>query len=231
MSGLTVLRWWARLDLNQSQWLPKPQGCQATPRALNFDVIDDGYALLSFIRLLLELDFRLFWSLQLERLRKVAQYDDIVQILHPAEGDLDTGAVRDQSRVCAGDVETVDAVTSGVKSYVVDRTKVGPVAGVDRQPKQSRGDVKHGLRLQAGLRRFVPQHIYMGCGCRGSMGQVRPTYIKRIAIELVKNHGDRFTEDFDHNKTQVTELTDVKSISMRNRITGYVTRYRKQEQA
>ena len=47
----------------------------------------------------------------------------------------------------------------------------------------------------------------------------------------MKNHGDRFTEDFDHNKAQVDELTDVKSISMRNRITGYVTRYRKQEQA
>ena len=71
----------------------------------------------------------------------------------------------------------------------------------------------------------------MGRGCRGCMGQVRPTYIKRIAIELVKNHGDCFTEDFDHNKVQVAELTDVKSISMRNRITGYVTRYRKQEQA
>ena len=71
----------------------------------------------------------------------------------------------------------------------------------------------------------------MGRGCRGCMGQVRPTYIKRIAIELVKNHGDRFTEDFDHNKVQVAELTDVKSISMRNRIAGYVTRYRKQEQA
>ena len=63
----------------------------------------------------------------------------------------------------------------------------------------------------------------MGRGCRGCMGQVRPTYIKRIAIELVENHGDRFTDDFDHNKFQVDELTDVKSISMRNRITGYVT--------
>ena len=71
----------------------------------------------------------------------------------------------------------------------------------------------------------------MGRGCRGCMGQVRPTYIKRIAIELVKNHGESFTADFEHNKTQVSELTDVKSISMRNRIAGYVTRYRKQEQA
>jgi small subunit ribosomal protein S17e len=61
------------------------------------------------------------------------------------------------------------------------------------------------------------------------MGRVRPTYIKRVAIELVRNHPDRFTDDFDHNKAVVDELTDVDSISMRNRITGYVTCYRKQE--
>ena len=62
------------------------------------------------------------------------------------------------------------------------------------------------------------------------MGRVRPTYIKRVAIELVRNHPDRFTEDFEHNKAVVAELTDVDSLTMRNRITGYVTRFRKQEQ-
>ena len=62
------------------------------------------------------------------------------------------------------------------------------------------------------------------------MGRVRPTYIKRVAIELVRNHSDRFNEDFVHNKSVVAELTDVESITMRNRITGYVTRFRKQGQ-
>ena len=62
------------------------------------------------------------------------------------------------------------------------------------------------------------------------MGRVRPTYIKRVAIELVRNYSDRFTEDFDHNKKVVAELTDVGSITMRNRIAGYVTRFREQEQ-
>ena len=61
------------------------------------------------------------------------------------------------------------------------------------------------------------------------MGRVRPTYIKRVAIELVRSYPDRFTDDFDHNKAVVNELTDVDSITMRNRITGYVTRFRKQE--
>ena len=62
------------------------------------------------------------------------------------------------------------------------------------------------------------------------MGRVRPTYIKRVAIELVRNYSDRFNEHFDHNKSIVEELTDVESLTMRNRITGYVTRFRKQGQ-
>ena len=62
------------------------------------------------------------------------------------------------------------------------------------------------------------------------MGRVRPTYIKRVAIELVRSHPDKFTEDFVHNKVVVAELTYVGSITMRNRIAGYVTRFREQEQ-
>ena len=63
------------------------------------------------------------------------------------------------------------------------------------------------------------------------MGKIRPTYIKRVAIELVKKYNERFTEDFQHNKKVVAELTDVQSISMRNKIAGYVTSYRKNYEA
>jgi small subunit ribosomal protein S17e len=59
------------------------------------------------------------------------------------------------------------------------------------------------------------------------MGNVRPTYIKRIAIELVKKHNDRFTGEFQHNKQMVSQLTDVSSEKLRNRIAGYITTYRK----
>ena len=58
------------------------------------------------------------------------------------------------------------------------------------------------------------------------MGNIRPTYIKRVAIELVRRFPDAFTGDFEHNKAKVTELTDVGASVMRNRIAGYVTRYR-----
>jgi small subunit ribosomal protein S17e len=59
------------------------------------------------------------------------------------------------------------------------------------------------------------------------MGNIRPTYIKRVAIELVRKYPDRFTGDYQHNKEMVGKLTDVRSVSMRNKIAGYVTRYRK----
>ncbi len=63
------------------------------------------------------------------------------------------------------------------------------------------------------------------------MGNIRPTYIKRIAIELVRKYNDEFSADFEHNKEKVNELTDVKSTMFRNRIAGYVTTYRKNWEA
>ena len=41
-----------------------------------------------------------------------------------------------------------------------------------------------------------------------------------------EQHGDKFTDDFDHNKIMVSQLTDVGSKKLRNWIAGYVTRYR-----
>lgn len=63
------------------------------------------------------------------------------------------------------------------------------------------------------------------------MGKIRPTYIKRVAIDLVKKHNEKFTDDFQHNKMMVAELTDVESVTMRNKIAGYITRYRKKYNA
>jgi small subunit ribosomal protein S17e len=68
-------------------------------------------------------------------------------------------------------------------------------------------------------------------GKRMCMGNIRPTYIKRVAIELVKKYNDQFTDDFEHNKKKVEELTDVRYKGMRNRIAGYITRFRKRYEA
>jgi len=57
------------------------------------------------------------------------------------------------------------------------------------------------------------------------MGNIRPTYIKRIAKELLNMYPDKFVaSDFQHNKEKVAELADIDSKVMRNRIAGYITR-------
>lgn len=67
------------------------------------------------------------------------------------------------------------------------------------------------------------------------MGNIRQTYIKRVAIELVKHYPEQFTGDFSSNKKKVLELTDLTVMvdgvprvtykKLANRIAGYATRY------
>jgi small subunit ribosomal protein S17e len=63
------------------------------------------------------------------------------------------------------------------------------------------------------------------------MGRIRPTYIKRVSIELVQKYPEVFSADFENNKEMVNALTDVSSVTMRNRIAGYITRYREHYEA
>ncbi|MBN2603914.1 MAG: 30S ribosomal protein S17e [Candidatus Thermoplasmatota archaeon] len=58
------------------------------------------------------------------------------------------------------------------------------------------------------------------------MGNIRPTYIKTIAKDLIEQFPDQFMPDnFQHNKDKVAELTNGASKLLRNRIAGYITRY------
>ncbi|MCQ2085421.1 MAG: 30S ribosomal protein S17e [archaeon] len=57
------------------------------------------------------------------------------------------------------------------------------------------------------------------------MGRIRPTYIKRVSIELINKYPQAFNKDFDNNKEMVAQLTDVQTVPMRNKIAGYITRY------
>ncbi len=56
------------------------------------------------------------------------------------------------------------------------------------------------------------------------MGRIKTKAAKRITEELVENHFDEFTEDFDKNKEIVEQYTEISSKKLRNIITGYVTR-------
>ena len=55
---------------------------------------------------------------------------------------------------------------------------------------------------------------------------IKPAYVKKTAQILMEKYPDAFTDDFEHNKDLVTELTNIESKGVRNRIAGYVTRKR-----
>ena len=56
------------------------------------------------------------------------------------------------------------------------------------------------------------------------MGRVKTKQIKRIALQLVELHRDKFKTNFTDNKKIVKEFAEIPSKKMRNVIAGYVTR-------
>jgi len=56
------------------------------------------------------------------------------------------------------------------------------------------------------------------------MGKVRTEQVKRIARELLNRYPKKFTTDFENNKQFVTELTNISSTKLRNRVAGYTAR-------
>lgn len=57
-----------------------------------------------------------------------------------------------------------------------------------------------------------------------NLGTIKPTYIKTIALDLLREYTDEFSGNFDTNKQLVTQFTDIKSKKIRNRVAGYITR-------
>ena len=53
--------------------------------------------------------------------------------------------------------------------------------------------------------------------------------IKRISYEVLDKYKSRFGEDFADNKKILDEVSIVRSKSLKNKITGYITRYIKKE--
>ncbi|MDO5851913.1 MAG: 30S ribosomal protein S17e [Methanobacteriaceae archaeon] len=56
------------------------------------------------------------------------------------------------------------------------------------------------------------------------MGNIRTTFVKRTAKELVEIYGDKFTDDFENNKKVVEEYSTVSTKHLRNKIAGYATK-------
>lgn len=60
------------------------------------------------------------------------------------------------------------------------------------------------------------------------MGRIKTVLVKRITKQLVKEHPEEFSEDFNKNKEAVNKYTDITSSKIRNVIAGYVSRLVKQ---
>ncbi len=52
---------------------------------------------------------------------------------------------------------------------------------------------------------------------------IKPAYVKKTGTLLMERYPEAFSTDFEHNKELVTELTNIESKNVRNRIAGYVT--------
>jgi small subunit ribosomal protein S17e len=53
--------------------------------------------------------------------------------------------------------------------------------------------------------------------------------IKRLALDLLKNHKDRFGTDFAENKKALDQVSIVHSKGLKNELAGYITKCIKRE--
>ena len=53
---------------------------------------------------------------------------------------------------------------------------------------------------------------------------IKPKYVKQLGTLLLERYPEAFNTDFETNKENVAELTNVESKNVRNRIAGYITR-------
>jgi len=62
------------------------------------------------------------------------------------------------------------------------------------------------------------------------LGRIRPRFIKRAAEDVVAQYGNELTLDYEKNRDILDDILEVPSITVRNRIVGYVTTLMKKEE-
>ena len=60
------------------------------------------------------------------------------------------------------------------------------------------------------------------------MGRIKTVLVKRITKQLVTEHPEEFSEDYNKNKEVLKKYLNIKSPKIRNVIAGYVARLVKQ---
>ncbi|MFT4250621.1 MAG: 30S ribosomal protein S17e [Candidatus Woesearchaeota archaeon] len=63
------------------------------------------------------------------------------------------------------------------------------------------------------------------------MGRIKTMLVKRVTNDLMREHSDKFTTEFEKNKAIVEAHADVPSKKIRNIIAGYATRLKKKQEA
>tara|TARA_Y100000310_G_scaffold217822_1_gene218904 strand:- start:3583 stop:3831 length:249 start_codon:yes stop_codon:yes gene_type:complete len=60
------------------------------------------------------------------------------------------------------------------------------------------------------------------------LGRIKTILVKRVTKQLVKEHKDEFSEDYNKNKEVVGKYANIESPKIRNVIAGYAARLVKQ---
>ena len=60
------------------------------------------------------------------------------------------------------------------------------------------------------------------------MGRIKTILVKRVTKQLVEEHRDEFSEDYNKNKEVVGKYANIRSPKIRNVIAGYAARLIKQ---
>ena len=61
------------------------------------------------------------------------------------------------------------------------------------------------------------------------MGRIKTRLVKAITQQLLDEHRESFSTNYEENKLKIAELTDVKSKKLKNVIAGYTTRMMRAE--
>jgi len=61
-----------------------------------------------------------------------------------------------------------------------------------------------------------------------TIGRIKTVLVKRITKQLVSEHADEFSQDFNKNKEVLKKYAIIKSTKIRNVIAGYASRLIKQ---
>ncbi len=60
---------------------------------------------------------------------------------------------------------------------------------------------------------------------------IKPGYVKKTGTVLLERYPEAFSTEFEHNKEAVSELTNITSKNVRNRIAGYIARKKRSQAA